>query len=446
MTYDPLEASRKIVANFLKKRGGNRQTRKTDFPEEGGTMIYRVTTFKTIVTPWHIARGDMGFTEEDLGSEVEILAVPLVRYFQGGAGGRTVNGIAKDYDCPVFRAYCETPKKERNTRERPQDFYVVNAMDMRRPSEGFKPIAFKRSEWMGEHNQQQQQITYGAYNLIAGYPLDPKERAKQLEEQGRDEGPTLALTLPAMPGYGYEILGAKGQDIIIDKVKGQIGSTKCLVLNKGHRQGPVRLRPRTDDQGTALNAEIPDNLMDTVTDLMWLEECYPGWASDGHYVPHRDDPELMSKFEIAAEAYRASGIGGDPETSPVDASRQRDEEPLPEAVIALEYREEVPPTDFTVDPGVKEYAEKVAATPVAKKSKPKILKGVAVEAASGGVTYVGTAKGAPSKGSVHVVLKADEQMYRDVSEEVASAIQAQKTNVFKFDVQDVKVIEPVTEG
>ena len=322
-----LDRSRRVVGTFM--RGRKRMDGGCRRPNwEVGKHIFRLFTFKRKVNEWDVLRGTMGFTQEDIGKEIDILEVPVLRYYLGGKGGRVVNGLGRSYDCPVFKGYCETPKGERNTREKPNDVFAVNAMDMANVGDGIRPLLFTRSEWLGQRDIHQNTVTYGMLHLVAGYPLnegDATAGGDDVEYDGPDAG-----GLVAFEGYGEKVLGATGRDIVVFKSKGRIGKNEILLLDRSQKGGPVRIMPVKDKQDNLLNVEVPERMLSQVTDLLSLPDLFPGWASDGGFIEHPDHTAAVPDFIAACEKSRAGGALPAPrENAPgaIDPDELVDEEP-----------------------------------------------------------------------------------------------------------------------
>lgn len=328
---DVLDRSRRVVGTFL--RGRKRTDMGARRPNwDVGKHVFRLFTFPHKINEWDVRRGTMGYTSEDIGKTVDVLEVPVLRYYLGGKGGRVVNGLGRSYDCPVFRGYCETPKGERNTREKPNDIFCVNAMDMQNVGDGIRPMLFTRSEWLGQRDIHQNTVTYGILHLIAGYPLNAEDSGStgdDVEYDGPDAG-----GLVAFEGYGESVLGPKGRDIVVFKAKGKIGKNETLLLDRAQKGGPVRIMPVKDKEGNLLNVEVPERMLGQVTDLLLLPDLFPGWASDKGYIEHPDHPGLVPEFITAVEIYRREGVmpapgANQPGLAEVDESPDGLEELLP---------------------------------------------------------------------------------------------------------------------
>jgi len=425
-----LETARGIMTDFVSRRRGNTGPRRPHW--EPGKNPFRIFPGTHIVNEWDALRDPKAYGDK-VGESIPVLAIPIIRYFLGGKGGRAVNGHAFDFSCPLYRAYCETPREERNQRERPQLMFLVNAMDMRRAGEGIKPVLFTESEWLGQKDAggSGNRRSYGILHMIAGYPLK-KENGDAPAEGGEEED---AVEMPGggglrpFAGYGVQILGAQGQDVVIFKKWGKVGGGDALLLDLERRGGPIGVVPkRKGDE--ILCVDVPDSLVAQMSDLYLIQEGFPGWASDGRHIDRPSwapEADVVGRFVQAIELAKRRPLHEMPpvaEVAPTAGAVEEEELPGNE------------PDDVLV-PGE---AEPAAPAAEPKAGKPRLERGqdVAATDPESGFLFIGKVHNVTAK-MVEVVLSPDDQPEGPQREAVESAIKAQKTNVFVFPKAQVAV-------
>lgn len=229
-------------------------------------------------------RCNMGLSPEDVGKEVPFLVVPRIRYYVGPRGKPThlVNGLGTP-DCPMLQAWLSesgVAKDERKNPE-PQDEFVCNVVCMDQPERGVLQYGFKRTEWLGALNTQQNKVTYGVWDLIGGY--EPKGGKADLQE-GEEAIGGLAPALPVVPPWDEKtrgaLVGLKGREIVLVKKPKVIGKAPALVVDDTIQGGPLILGPRVDLPADFYGQGAPKGVKDLLAD----PASFPGWASNGDHL------------------------------------------------------------------------------------------------------------------------------------------------------------------
>ncbi len=427
-----MDYTQKMMADYLKqrkKRGGGKD--KSKFPWTAGRNNLRLLPFTHKVNDWDLRRGGrckLPFTEDDLGKEVKLLFVPLVRYFKRGQGGWVMNGLGTR-DCPMFQAFLKDLDLDRKQRKaaRPDDFFVANAMCMDKPELGVLQVVFKTSEWLGPRKKDKSKAGYGIWDIIAGFT--PGETNAPVEEEEGEEvlgGGGGATALGPLPARGNEVIGFKGaasdakngaRDIVVIKVMGNVAGNDCLLLDHEIENGCLRVRHPSKCADIS-ESRYGQGQRDGVKDLLLIPDFFPGWASNGEHLSEdaedftnafgdeKNQKRGPSKVADDEEDETLGGVSPQEDTEPEDEGPQESPQEEPEdEVVSEEVGEDESPAEEQQD------SETPVSEPEPEKKKRRVKKvGSRVTFKQGGTEYIGTIL-MLGKGDVKskVKLEAEEQ-------------------------------------
>jgi hypothetical protein len=243
-----------VLADFQKNKPSGATPASTTLRHKWrpGPNNIRLMPFKHIFTEWDVLRGIC--TREQIGDEVELVCLPMIRWFIGGKGGEMKVGLGKsDSICPMWKAWWSRsyPDRQKNWQEGPQEVYIANMIDTDEPERG---------------------IGYGIWDVINGHtnkvtPSDPGVE------------PLGSTIIKDLVGYGDRVLGPNGMDIVMHKVLKVLDKNKEPTLQLDHTRAEGALEVRVSG-----NVVVPSTLASEVKDLLSRSDCYPGFSSKGIFL------------------------------------------------------------------------------------------------------------------------------------------------------------------
>jgi len=297
----------KEESNRSSRRGGSREFHRW----KAGANHLRFLTFKHVINRYDVLRGFV--SEEHIGAEAEVLAVPVERVFLGDKPHmRMANCLPDRDDCPLWQNWfspCDPTTGEplskeaakqwrkKNKKAQPKPYFLANAIDTDNPEQGVHVIAFSRADWLGPRSNTNppRQIAYGIFNALKGY--DPGQPMDGAQPDNAIMTVASQSSLGEFAGFeklladqGMELFGPDGVDVIVHKRKGNFG----LQLDT-----EAGISVRSKDECLT----FPEKDFAPV-DILMMPSAYPG------YVSGRDSQPLSTTtknfFEFVEQTKEAN--------------------------------------------------------------------------------------------------------------------------------------------
>lgn len=320
---------RKLMKRNLKKheRTGSRFWRARE-----GKNVLRILTFEHKLNEFdHLADR---CEKDEIGKTIEHFFVDVHRVWKGK---NWINCLADKDKCALWQEYWSMPKNERKN-YRPNATFVLNVVDMDEQHKGVQQIQVTSAYVLGERSTTGKKLGYGIADLYYGW--DPKEERKpeiaedspgakdsvsgeEVESMGKGR-----LELDPIDGFGDELLGLKGRDVIVvcKKTKGERGEQ--IRLDHDSEHGAITVRK------AEYCTELPKAFLNGVKDLWMVPDFYPGearevsmrqWPVAQQFAEFIDKELGRTSYKGAAQTRKTEGDGE------VEAPRKKSEEPKEEA-------------------------------------------------------------------------------------------------------------------